>query len=104
MLILAVWAGGVLFAVWTGPGEAGRGEGVLILLLFGRGACLLFCCLAAGRAFFFFFFLFAVWVGTGVHSLTGLAGSALRGPTTRKTKQQETNTGSAGSTPVHPMP
>ena len=44
-------------------------------------------------------FLFAVWAGgvffllfgrvTGVHSLTGLPGSSLSDPTTKKTKQQK---------------
>ena len=47
----------------------------------------LFCCLGGGRVDFF-----AAWAGTGVHSLTGLPGSALRGPTTKKTKQQNKHT------------
>ena len=54
------------FAVWAG--------GVFILLLFGRVS---------------FFLLFGR--RTGVHSLTGQPGSALRGPTTKKTKQQKTH-------------
>ena len=75
-----------------------------------------FCCLGrvrvrffpvwAGGVFFFLvfgpvaFFFFAVWAGgvffsllfgrgTGVHSLTGLPGSSLSDPTTKKTKQQK---------------
>ena len=48
------WAGGVLIFLLFGRGGGG---GMLFLLLFGRG--------------------------TGVHSLTGLPGSALRGPTTK---------------------
>ena len=93
---------------------------VLLFLLFGRGACFIFCCL--GGSFFLLFgrvrvhfllfgrlscFLFAVWAGggraffllfgwgTGVHSLTGLPGSSSSDPTTKKTKQQKKkNTGS----------
>ena len=52
-------------------------------------------CLGGGRVL-----LLAVWVGgvifvllfgrgTGVHSLTGLPGSSLSDPTTKKTKQQK---------------
>ena len=67
----------------------------MFFLLFGRGACLLFA-VWAGVVFFF-----AVWAGgvcvcffvfgrgTGVYSLTGLPGSSLRDPTTKKTKQQQ---------------
>ena len=40
----------VLFAVWAG--------GCVYFLLFGRGACCLFCCLGRWRVF-----LFAVWAG-----------------------------------------
>ena len=71
----AVWAGGrVFFAVWA-------------------GACLFVCCLGGWRVYVFAVwaggaFLFAVWAGTGVHSLTGLPGSSLSNPTTKKTKQQ----------------
>ena len=62
----AVWAGGrvLFFAVWA---EA------CFFLLFGPGAC--------------FFLLFGR--GTGVHSLTGLPGSSLSDPTTKKTNQQK---------------
>ena len=52
------------FAAWAG--------GVFVFL-FGQGACFL---LLFGR-------------GTGVHSLTGMPGSSLRGTTTEKTKQQK---------------
>ena len=88
---------------------------MVVFLLFGRGACFCFCCLGGVRVFFFavwagggFFFLlfgpgacfFAVWAGvvffsllfgrgTGAHSLTGLPGSSLSDPTTKKTKQQK---------------
>ena len=34
-------------------------------------------------------FLLLFGRGTGVHSLTGLPGSALKGPTTKTTKQQQ---------------
>ena len=64
---------------------------------------LFFCCLGGGRVYFFdvwagdvllFFLLFGR--GTGVHSLTGLPGSSLSDPTTKKTKQQKKKkTGSA---------
>ena len=77
--------------------KAGAGVHVCFLLL-GGGACLRFCCLGGqrkGRVF-----VFAVWVGsrvsffsvgtgTGVHSLTGLPGLFLRGPTTKKTKHKK---------------
>ena len=56
-------------------------------LLFGRVDA--FCFLPFWEGAFFF----AVWAGTGVESLTGLPGWALRGLTTKKTKQQ-TKTGS----------
>ena len=62
-------------------------------LLFGRGACY-FCCLGGGRVFFcclgrgrVFFLVFGR--GTGVHSLTGLPGSSLRDPTTKKTNHHK---------------
>ena len=45
----------------------------MFFLLFGRGA---------GVSLLF-------GQGTGVHSLTGLPGSSLRDPTTKKTKQQK---------------
>ena len=88
-----------------GPG------GVFLFLLFGRGACF-FCCLdggvfifgllfvwGGGGACLFFLFCFCclgIFVcfvllfgrGTGIHSLTGLHGSSLRDPPTKKTKQQ----------------
>ena len=97
LFFFAVWAGGrvYLFAVWAG--------GVFCFLLFGPGACF-FCCL--GGCMFVFFcslggVLFVFWLfgrgpcffllfgrGTGVHSLTGLPGSSLSDPTTKRTKQQ----------------
>ena len=99
----AVWVGGrvFFFAVWAGS--------VFFFLLFGRGACsffavwaggvFFFCCLGGGRVFFCLgrerVFLFAVWAGTGVHSLTGLPGSSSSDPTTKKAKQQKKKTGSA---------
>ena len=46
----------------------------------GEGASF-WCCLGGWRVFFVLLF--------GVHSLTGLPGSSLRGPTTKQTKQQE---------------
>ena len=83
---------------------------VCLFLLFGRrmlffccclggGGLIFFCCLGGGRVLFF-----AVWVGgviffllfgrgTGVHSLTGLPGSSLSDPTTKKTKQQKKKNG-----------
>ena len=75
----AVWAVCMIFfAVWA----EWRGEGSVFFLLFGWGA-FCFCCLG-GVVFFV-----AVWAGDGVHSLTGLPGSCLRDPTTKKTKQQK---------------
>ena len=61
-------------------------------LLFGLFGRYVFCCLGGGV---FHFLLFGR--GTGVHSLTGLPGSSLSDPTTKKTKQQakkKKNTGS----------
>ena len=82
VFFFAVWAGGVFFfAVWAG----GR---VLFFAVWAE-ACSFFCCLGRER---FFFLLFGR--GTGVHSLTGLPGSSLSDPTTKKTKQQKKNTGS----------
>ena len=93
-------------------------DGRVFLLLFGRGACSLFCCLGRGRVlvfavwaggvfffllfgrgsvlFFCFFFCLgrgrvfvAVWADTGVHSLTDLPGSSSSDPTTKKATQQK---------------
>ena len=120
--VFAVWAGGrvVIFGVCA----RGRGfifavwAGACFVLLFGRGACFFFCCLCEGACFHFcagsccfcclggvrvcfaafwargVFILLLFGRGTEVHSLTGLPGSSLRGPTTKKTKQQKQNTGS----------
>ena len=76
----------VFFAVWA--------EGVFHFCLFGRPRVLC-CCLHGGRVLFCAVWaeaclFFAVWAGTGVHSLTGLPGWALKGLTTKKTKQQKT--------------
>ena len=86
VVFFAVWAGGCvyLFAVWA---EVAffffcLGGVRVLFLLFGRGVCSVFCCLGRGRAFFLLF-----GRGTGVHSLTGLPGSSLSDPTTKKTKQ-----------------
>ena len=70
-------------------------ERVLFFAVWAGGRIYVFCCL--GRGVFFFF---AVWAGgvfifllfgrgTGVHSLTGLPGSSLSDPTTKKTEQQK---------------
>ena len=93
----AVWAGCFFFFCCLGGGGGGRGgeEGGGG----GGGGVFFFCCLG-GVVFFFavwaggviFFLLFGR--GTGVHSLTGLPGSSLSDPTTKKTKQQKKNTGS----------
>ena len=64
-----------VFAVWAVA---------FFFLLFGPGG--LFFCLLLGRVAFLFL-LFGR--GTGVHSLTGLPGSSLSDPTTKKTKQQK---------------
>ena len=80
--------GGVFFffAVWAVVG--------FFFLLFGPGGVFFFFCCLGGGLFFFvvwagvvFFLLFGR--GTGVHSLTGLPGSSLSDPTTKKTKQQK---------------
>ena len=67
--------GGVFlfFSVWGGGG----GGACFVFLLFGRVS--------------FFFLLFGR--GTGVHSLTGLPGSSLSDPTTKKPNSKK-NTGS----------
>ena len=64
---------------------------VFMFLLFGRGASVffavwaagvfIFCCLGGGV-----FHFLLIGRATGVHSLTGLPGSSLRGPTTKKTR------------------
>ena len=54
------------------------GRGRVNFLRFGRGACFCFCCLGGGRVFLLF------GRRTGVHSLTGLPGSSLSDPTTKK--------------------
>ena len=102
VLFFAVWAGGVFFFLLFGRGSCfffavwaggvffllfGQG-GVFFFLLFGR-RCVFFCCLGRGRVLFLLFGRV-----TGVHSLTGLPGSSLSDPTTKKTKQQKKNTGS----------
>ena len=82
----AVWAGVVCVFLLFGPGA------FFFFLLFGPGDVFFFCCLGGGV----FFLLFGPWAfffllfgrGTGVHSLTGLPGSSLSDPTTKKTKQQ----------------
>ena len=94
-----------LFAVWAGGEE---GAGIFYFLLFGLGACFICCCLG-GRVFHFLLFgrgacfslpfgrgrvcFFAVWAGTGVHSLTGLPGWASKGLTTKR-PNSKSNTGS----------
>ena len=87
-----------------------------MFFLFGRVACFVFCCLGGGRVPFFAVwaggrvFVFAVWAEvvfffllfgreswffllfggeTGGHSLTGLPGSSLKDPRTKKTKQEK---------------
>ena len=88
---------------------------MFLFLLFGQGACLFFAVWAGVCVLLFavwaggVFFLFAVWAeclfftvwaggvvfsllfgrGTEVHSLTGLPGSSLSDPTTKKTEQQK---------------
>ena len=76
MLFFAVWAGAFLF------GCLGGGPFYVLLLAF-----------------------LSVRAGTGVHSLTGLPISALRGLTTKKTKQppQKKDTGSKNQ-PLLPHP
>ena len=77
----------------------------VFFLLFGRGACFFLCCLGGcvfifllfgrGRVFFLLFgrgcvsFFLLFGRGTVVHSLTGLPGSSLNDPTTKKTKQRK---------------
>ena len=72
------------------------GGGRVFFVAVWAGACF-FWCVGGGRVL-----VFAVWVGgvfffllfgrgTGVHSLTGLPGSSLSDPTTKKTKQQKKN-------------
>ena len=108
----AVWAEGVfyflLFGRGVNGGNVGGGErGRVFFWLFGRAACFVCCCLGggvfyvlrfavwAGGVFYCLPFgwgrvcFFAVWAGTGVHSLTDLPGRALRGLTTKKTQQQK---------------
>ena len=88
------------FFLLFGRGGRGGGRGVCFFLAVWAGACFHFCCLGGGRVY-----VFAVWAGgvflfllsgrgTGVHSLTGLPGSSLSDPTTKKTNQQKNNTGS----------
>ena len=66
---------GVFFAVWAG--------GEFMFLLFGQVAC--------------FFLLFGP--GAGVHSLTSLPGSSVRGPTTKRPSSNK-NTGAVQSLEV----
>ena len=64
-------------------GHRGGGRWWFHFLLFGPGACFIFCYLGGVRVSFFAVragcFFFALRAGTGVHSLTGLPGWALRG-------------------------
>ena len=123
--------GGGVFLFWAVGGGAGGGGGggragglgrggMLIFLLFGLCAFLLLFGRAGERACFFFFFVFGrgvftfllsgqgrVYVllfgrGTGVHLLTGLPGSALKGTTTKKTKQQKKPFASHTNAPLPP--
>ena len=84
--VFAVWAGGgvrvffgcclggcVFFFCWLGGGR-----------VFCFFVLVVFCCLGGGACFFWRF-----GRATGVHSLTGLPGSCLRGPTSKKTKQEK---------------
>ena len=97
MFCFAVWACGRFFPVWAG-GRAGGGGGREFFAVWAGNY---FCCLVGGRVI-----CFAVWAGAcvsvllfgpgwscffllfgrgaGVHSLTGLPGSSLTGPTTKK--------------------
>ena len=65
MVLLFGWGRG--FAVWAGAWFCCLGGGVV--LLFGRGACFIFCRLGGGV-----FGFFAVCAETGVDSLIGLSG------------------------------
>ena len=74
----------LFFVVWAGS--------CLIFLLLGQGTCFNFCRLGGGVLVFF-----AVWAWSGVHSFTGLPGWALRGLTTKKTKNKKTKSWSVGA-------
>ena len=106
--LFAVWAGGRAYFVCLGGGAsffavwAGRGVGTCFFFCCLGGCVFLFCCLGGCRVFFWLlgggararvcvFFFVVVMFGqvTGVHSLTGLLGSSLSDPTTKKTKQQK---------------
>ena len=77
-LFFAVWAGACsFFAVWAG--------GVFFFFLAVWAGCVIFFAVWAGGVYFSLLF----GRGTGVHSLTGLPGSSLSDPTTKKTKQQK---------------
>ena len=92
VLFFAVWAV-VLFFLLFGPGA----RFFFFFFCLGRGACSFFFAVWAEACFF------SVWAGgvffllfgrvTGVHSLTGLPGSSLSDPTTKKTKQQKKKNG-----------
>ena len=105
-VFFAVWTGGRVYsAVWAGIvffffrfcclGGVGGERVCFFCLLFGRvRVFLLFG--GSGGWLRFFFAVWAGWIffflfgrGTGVHSLTGLPGSSLSDPTTKKTKQQK---------------
>ena len=70
------------FSVWRGACS--------LFFLFGRGACSFFAVWAGGV------FLVCYLGGGREFTLTGLPGSSLSDPTTKKTKQQKKNTGSLG--------
>ena len=76
--VFAVWAGGVFFFCCLGGGR-------VLFFAVWAGVVFFFCCLGGGRE------------GTGVHSLTGLPGSSLSNPTTKKTKQQKKKKKNTGS-------
>ena len=97
LFVCCLGGGSYLFFSCLGGGEVGGGGGVLFFAVWAGGekracvfcclggvACSFFCCLGGGSCLFLLF-----GRGTGVHSLTGLPGSAFRGPTTQKTKQQK---------------
>ena len=67
----AVWAGWRVFFLF------GRGRVYVFAVWAGR--VYVFCCLGGWRVFFLLF-----GRGTGVHSLTGLPGSSLSDPTTKR--------------------